>query len=390
MRICTVVGARPQFIKAAVVSRAIKSHNQTGSGQAIMEKVIHTGQHYDENMSGVFFEELDIPRPHHNLEIGSGPHGEMTGRMLEGLEKVYGNHRPDLVLVYGDTNSTLAGALAAAKMHIPVAHVEAGLRSFNRRMPEEINRILVDHLSHCLFCPTATAVSNLLREGIPAPRISPGQVWLTGDVMLDAAEFYGRKGSPARVLGTLGLKPREYLLATIHRAETTDDPRLLNQVLEALHELANRAHPVILPLHPRTRRLLAAEPNLARAWLEHDHPQLHFIEPLGYLEMAGLERCSRLILTDSGGMQKEAFFHGVPCVTLRTETEWVELVEAGWNLLAGQDPQTIVQAAQRFLEHPPAGSPPPLFGDAKAAQRIVRHLLAAVLYLNPEGSPSPR
>lgn len=317
MKIASVVGARPQFIKTAAVSRALRAI------EGVKETLIHTGQHYDANMSSVFFEELEIPHPDYNLGIGSATHGAQTGRMLEAIEGVLLKEKPDWVLVYGDTNSTLAGALAAVKLHIPVAHVEAGLRSFNRRMPEEINRVLTDHASDLLFAPTQTAVENLQREGIPDARIK-----LVGDVMYDAALYYGAKAErQSRILNALKLEPKGYILATIHRAENTDDPLRLRAIFDSLAEIAHEIK-VVLPLHPRTRAALVQASLYDKA-----AQSICLIEPVGYLDMMMLEKNARLIATDSGGVQKEAFFYHVPCVTLREETEWVELVELGWNYL---------------------------------------------------------
>ncbi len=311
--ILTIVGARPQFIKAAPVTTALQ---QAG----ITEIMIHTGQHFDANMSAVFFEELGIPDPTHHLDIHGGGHGAMTGRMLQELEPLFEQHRPSAVLIYGDTNSTLAGALVAAKLHIPVAHVEAGLRSFNRRMPEEINRVLADHVSAMLFCPTPTAVENLAREGITH------NVHMVGDVMYDATlAATVRAAKESTILSRLNLSPKTYAVATIHRAENTDDPAALHKIVNYLAEQAVQ-QPIILPLHPRTRQKLAA----AQITLP---PSITSIEPLGYLDMTQLAHHAALILTDSGGLQKEAYFHRVPCVTLRTETEWVETITSGWNRL---------------------------------------------------------
>jgi UDP-GlcNAc3NAcA epimerase len=316
VRVATVLGARPQFIKAAVVSRMLRHE------PSVEEVLIHTGQHYDENMSDVFFEELEIPRPGYHLGVGSGPHGAQTGRMLEKLEKVLVEEKPDWVLVYGDTNSTLAGALAAAKLHMPVAHVEAGLRSFNRTMPEEINRVLADHASDILFAPTKAAVENLRREGIVGDRVR-----LVGDVMYDAALYYGARAEQnSRVLHELDLEAKGYVLATIHRAENTDDCMNLRAIVEGFSMVAE-VLPVVLPLHPRTRAALIRDGMFKEA-SEH----ITLINPVGYLDMVMLEQRAAVIATDSGGIQKEAFFHGVPCVTLRNETEWVELVDLGWNV----------------------------------------------------------
>ncbi|WP_414578366.1 non-hydrolyzing UDP-N-acetylglucosamine 2-epimerase [Anabaena sp. CCY 9402-a] len=317
MKILTIVGARPQFIKAAAVSRKLQSHPD------IQEVLVHTGQHYDENMSDVFFQELEIPVPEYHLGIGSHTHGMQTGRMLAEIEQVLLKELPDWVLVYGDTNSTLAGTIAAVKLHIPVAHVEAGLRSFNRRMPEEINRVLTDHAANLLFAPTTAAVENLRQEGI-----APEKIHLVGDVMYDAAIEYGIKAElKSSILDHLGLTPQKYILTTIHRAENTDDPKRLEAIFTGLIAIS-RNIPVVLPLHPRTRAALSR----TELW-ESAGQSLQLIEPVGYLDMVMLEKNAQLIATDSGGVQKEAFFYRVPCVTLREETEWVELVQLGWNRL---------------------------------------------------------
>ena len=360
MKLLTVVGARPQFIKAAVVSRAIAAHNKRASGgRRIEEILVHTGQHYDDNMSAVFFQELDIPEPAHRLGVGSGPHGQQTGRMLEGLERVMRDERPALVLVYGDTNSTLAGTLAASKLGLPVGHVEAGLRSFNRLMPEEVNRVVADHLSVLLLCPTARAVKNLSCEGITAG------VHLVGDVMYDSLLFNLRQAEQrAGILDRLGLRPGEYALATIHRAENTDRPAALRSLITALDGIGI---PVVLPLHPRTKAALQA------AGVTQFPDRVGAVPPVSYHDMLLLERQARVILTDSGGVQKEAFLLGVPCVTLRNETEWVETVEAGWNRLAGADPERIVAAVRALLESV-LPEPGRLFGDGQAGAAIVEIL----------------
>ena len=378
MKIVTIIGARPQFIKAAAVSRAIAGHNDKTSNsehRTITEVIIHTGQHYDEGMSAVFFRELEIPEPLYNIGIGSGPHGQQTGRMIEAIEKLLMTEKPDWVLVYGDTNSTLAGALAAAKLHIPVAHVEAGLRSFNRRMPEEINRVLTDHLSTLLFCPSQVAVDNLAAEGISSKRTPDSspmtpQILVVGDVMADALQFAANKvDTNSDILNCLGLKPHHYLLATIHRAENTDNPERLGNIMSALSELAKR-EPVVLPLHPRTKKILtASHPSL----LVSDS-LLRIIEPVGYFDVIALAQSSRVILTDSGGMQKEAYWLKVPCVTLRDETEWVETVETGWNVLTGADEKRIGYVAQNFT--PPAEHPS-LYGDGQAAKRVIDIIIEA-------------
>jgi UDP-GlcNAc3NAcA epimerase len=361
MKLVSIVGARPQFIKAAVVSRALRAHG------GIQEFLLHTGQHYDRNMSAVFFEELEIPRPDLDLGVGSAGHGEQTGRMLAGIEMALLREKPDRVLVYGDTNSTLAGALAAAKLHIPVAHVEAGLRSFNRRMPEEINRVLTDHCADLLFAPAVSAVANLRREGISDERIA-----LVGDVMYDAALVYAERAAEhSRILGDLGLEPGGYVLATIHRAENTDVPERLAAIVGGLGEIA-REGVVVWPLHPRTRaRLAATSPPALR--------RLRLIEPVGYLDMVQLERHAAVIATDSGGVQKEAYFHGVPCVTLREETEWVELVELGWNRLAPPESAEGIAAAveaARGAPRPAHGASSP-YGDGHAAAAICQRLVGS-------------
>ncbi len=355
--ILTVIGARPQFIKASVVSHAIA---QT---PGLREIVVHTGQHYDANMSDVFFAELGMSVPEHRLGIGGGNHGAMTGRMLEEIEKVLLTLRPDTVLVYGDTNSTLAAALAAAKLHIPVAHVEAGLRSFNMLMPEEINRILTDRISRWLFAPTAAAVTHLKAEGVAAE-----QIFLVGDVMYDVALHHGaRVSAQGGALERLGLAPKGYILTTVHRAENTDDPQRLNAVVDGLIAAA-QSLPVVWPVHPRT---LAALKQAGK--LEGVSRQLRLIDPVGYLDMVQLERYAALIATDSGGVQKEAFFYQVPCVTLRDETEWVELVEGGWNrVVPPTDAGTIAAAITAALASKGAAITP--YGEGDAADRIVERL----------------
>lgn len=343
MRIVTVTGARPQFVKAAVVSRELKT-------AGVDEVMVHTGQHYDEEMSAVFFEELGIPEPAINLDVGSGSHAVQTGDIMVRLEEfLMDGPDPDYVLVYGDTNSTIAGALVASKLHVPLAHVEAGLRSFNRRMPEEINRIVTDRLSSLLFCPTQTAVDHLGAEGI-----SEG-VYLTGDVMLDATLLFADVAARRYPLEDLAeFQPGSYFVATVHRAENTDDPERLQGIFEGL---ARVGAPVTMPLHPRTKARLngIAVP-----------PNVHTTPPVGYLSMLSLVKNARGVLTDSGGLQKEAVWLGVPCITLRDETEWVETMERGWNTVVGADSDRIAAAASRTPE-PPA----PEFAEPGAAKRIV-------------------
>lgn len=357
IKVVTVVGARPQFIKAAAVSRVIRD-DYAGK---IDEVLVHTGQHYDENMSKVFFEELDIPRPKYNLEISGGSHGLMTGRMLEAIEKVLLEEKPDWVLIYGDTNSTLAGALAAAKLHIPVAHVEAGLRSFNMRMPEEINRILSDRVSSLLFCPTETAVRNLAAEGI-----SNG-VSNVGDVMFDVALFYREQAKQqSAILKKLGLEEQGFALATCHRAENTDDPARLTGIVSALGKIAATL-PVVFPLHPRTRKLIDDY------GLTQSLNAVKVVEPLPFLDMVALEQAAKVILTDSGGVQKEAFFYGVPCITMRDETEWVETVELGRNQLVGASEQAILAAMSKAAARVTGDAASP-YGEGRAAHDIVEKL----------------
>jgi UDP-N-acetylglucosamine 2-epimerase len=349
-KIVSIVGARPQFIKAAPLCRALR--------ETLTEILVHTGQHYDDNMSRLFFDEMNIPRPDYHLEVGSGGHGLQTGLMMERIETVLLKEKPDLVLVYGDTNSTLAGAVDAAKLHIPVGHVEAGLRSYNRGMPEEINRIVADHCSDLLFCPTDTAVGNLGKEGIVRG------VHLTGDVMFDASLMFAEMAeSRSSILRKLGITPKAYFLCTVHRAENTDDERNLRGIVEALGSLDRT---VVLPLHPRTRRLFS-EYRLDE--LLKRLPSVRIIDPVGYLDMIQLERNASAVLTDSGGVQKEAYFYRVPCITLRNETEWIETVNDGWNTLAGAGTRNILDAVQGLR---PPGSQGQPFGEGRAAERIAR------------------
>jgi len=363
MKIVTVVGARPQFIKAAAVSRAIKKHNFENRADQIEEVIVHTGQHYDHNMSQVFFEELDIPAPNYNLEIGSGSHGRQTGRMLEAIEEVLEEEKPDWTLVYGDTNSTLAGALAAVKIHIPVAHVEAGLRSFNRRMPEEINRVLTDHASKLLFCPTETAVDNLRQEGIFE---GVNQV---GDVMFDCMLYYRSKiGSGSPALTSFGLETKGFVLVTVHRAENTDSPETLREIFEAFGDIAGQST-VLVALHPRTRRYLDSYGIKVAEGVK-------LLEPVPYLQMIELECNAGAILTDSGGVQKEAFFVGTPCITLREETEWVETVECGVNVICGTSKKRIVDAYTKLGKSGHeviCGTG--IYGNGDASQKIVNKLV---------------
>jgi UDP-GlcNAc3NAcA epimerase len=349
-KICTIVGARPQFVKAGLVSRALAGR--------CSEVMVHTGQHYDYEMSEVFFKELGLRQPQYNLNVGSGGHGAQTGKMLQKIEAVLSSEKPDYTLVYGDTNSTLAGALASVKLGIPVAHVEAGLRSFNRQMPEEINRILTDRISALLFCPTATAVKNLKKEGIS------DAVYNVGDVMYDLALFYGcRADSQSRILAELGLVPGRYSLLTIHRAGNTDNKLNLLRILGAL---ALSSDKIVFPAHPRTRKALSGA-NIPG--------NIKMIPPVGYLDMVELEKNAAKILTDSGGVQKEAYFFQVPCITLREETEWVETLTGGWNVLVGSDPAKIGKALAARRKLPQQKS---YFGRGDAHKRIVEILLRSV------------
>lgn len=351
MKILTIIGARPQFIKASVVSKAIAEH------PSLKEVIIHTGQHFDSNMSDIFFAQLNIPKPDYQFDINSGSHGQMTGQMLIEIEKVILSEKPDRVLVYGDTNSTLAGALAAAKLHVPVAHIEAGLRSFNMNMPEEINRILTDQVSDILFCPTQTAIDNLACEGFEHKDI---EVLNVGDVMQDSALMFAELAFSPKDFASKD----DFVLTTFHRAENTDDSERLAAIVNALNKVHKNIAKVVLPLHPRTRGAIA------NAGLKLD---VHIIEPVGYLEMIWLLKHSKLVLTDSGGVQKEAFFFGKACVTMRDQTEWVELVDAGANELVGANEDKIVSAVFRHIgriiedKHK-------LYGGGKAAGRIAGRL----------------
>lgn len=359
IKLVSIVGARPQFIKAAALSRAIARHNEKTPGSAITEKIVHTGQHYDDNMSKVFFDELQIPQPEYNLEVGSALHGAQTGRMLERIEKVLVQERPHFVLIHGDTNSTLAGALTAVKLQIPVAHVEAGLRSFNRRMPEEINRIVADHVSTLLFCPTNTARENLAKEGITKG------IHQVGDVMYDSVLFNAKLAEQSStIMEELGLESKSYYLATIHRAENTDDLERMDSILSAFGQTER---PVMLPLHPRTRKILDKQ-------LSKVSGNVGVIQPVSYLDMLVLEKNARLILTDSGGVQKEAYWFQVPCITLRNETEWVETVDSGWNTLAGANRQRIVDAIGESYNKP-ASQHCELYGNGRSAEKICKILL---------------
>jgi UDP-GlcNAc3NAcA epimerase len=372
MKIVTIVGARPQFIKAGAVNRAIQESNKKKA--RIREIWVHTGQHYDTLMDKVFFEELKLPKPDYHLGVGSGSHAKQTGLMLERVERVLEKEKPEMVIVYGDTNSTLAGALAAAKLNIPVGHVEAGLRSYNQAMPEEINRLLTDHLSTFLFCPTDQAVQNLLKEGIKDGRTRI--VKNVGDVMYDSILYYSKMAEKkSTVLNDLNLvspqsaiRNPQYYLATLHRAENTDDPKRLKSILTALNEIGKKV-PTVLPLHPRTKKRMEIYHFLSK------FKNIKFIEPVSYLDMLKLERKAKAILTDSGGIQKEAYWLRVPCFTLREETEWVETIKSGWNVLTGTNAKRIVEEVghlEKRKRHPEGNK---IFGDGKAGEKIVQILI---------------
>lgn len=359
MKILTVLGARPQFIKAGTVSREIE--RKRSLGQCIHEVIVHTGQHYDENMSDVFFKELRLPKPDYFLEIGGHSHGAMTGRMMESLESIMLEEKPDWVMVYGDTNSTLAGALAASKLHIKIAHVEAGLRSFNMKMPEEVNRILTDRVSNMLFCPTTTAVDNLDMEGISGWGFNT-KVVLSGDVMQDGANFYKDLAIKPEIEGI----ERDFILCTVHRAENTDEISRIKGIVDALCDIS-KACKIVMPLHPRTKKVLDGA--------AIDTNGIHFIEPVGYLKMVWLINNCKLVMTDSGGLQKEAYFFKKPCITLRDETEWVELVKTGTNILVGADSGKIVKAFEYFCGFD-FSSNESLYGDGDSSRKILDGMLS--------------
>jgi UDP-GlcNAc3NAcA epimerase len=370
MKIITVLGARPQFIKAAVVSRAIATHNKGASATGIEELIVHTGQHYDDKMSDIFFEEMRIPKPSVNLNINGTTHGKMTGQMLEQVEAVMLSEKPDMVLVYGDTNSTLAGALSARKLNLPVAHVEAGLRSFNMTMPEEINRVLTDHISKWLFCPNINAEKNLKNEGFGRDLWAENnhQIINVGDVMLDAALYYDKICKPSDDIRNLVDNiQKEFSLSTIHRAENTDSESKLRNIFSALDELAFQK-PIIMPLHPRTKKCLESY-NIAPK-------NIIIIESVGYFDMLYLLRNCSLVITDSGGLQKEAFFFKKYCITLRDETEWVELVEGGYNKLVGSDKE-LIKTSSNSINTGNLTYGENFYGNGNAGDLIVKHLYSS-------------
>lgn len=355
-KIATIIGARPQFIKAAVLSRLIQQKAE------IQECIIHTGQHFDKNMSDVFFDEMDIPKPNHFLDIHGLTHGAMTGRMLEEIEKVLLLEKPDLVLVYGDTNTTLAGALAAKKIHIPVAHIEAGLRSFNMAMPEEINRIVTDRISDLLFSPTQTGIDNLKKEGFEH---FGSKIILTGDIMLDAAMYYSTFSEKrAKIYGALGLIKNQYVLCTIHRQENTDDLSKLKEIIVALNEI-HQTNPVIVPLHPRTQKIIE----------QHKIPcYFKIIDPVGYFDMLELLKNCQLVITDSGGLQKEAYYFLKNSIIMREQTEWLELIDHGFSVLAGSDGQKIIASFNTMKDKVKPELKKELFGEGRAGEEIYENL----------------
>ena len=377
MKIVTIIGARPQIIKAAALSRAIRHH----FADKIREIIVHTGQHYDENMSQVFFDELGIPSPDYNLQVGSGSHAKQTAAMLTGIEEILIKEKPEAIVLYGDTNSTLAGAMAASKIHIPVVHIEAGLRSYNKAMPEEINRIMCDHVSTLLFSPTQTGFQNLLKEGFKEKTQSPysadhPKIYHSGDVMYDnSMHFSLMADSKTNIIAEHKLQKNNFILATIHRNNNTDEPLRLNTLFKALHDISiTEELDVVLPLHPRTSKLL--ETNLNSTLLQQikANPRFKIIAPASFLEMIALEKNCRLVMTDSGGVQKEAFYFEKPCIILRSETEWVELVECGAARIADADEQKIKSAFDHFKNKTDLNFPK-FYGDGKAAEFICKEMI---------------
>ena len=375
MKLVTIIGARPQIIKAAALSRAIRNHY----AEQIQEVIVHTGQHYDDNMSQVFFDELQIPRPDYNLHVGSASHGVQTARMTEGIETILIKEQPDFIVLYGDTNSTLAGAIAAAKIHVPIVHIEAGLRSFNKSMPEEINRIVCDHCSTLLFTPTKAGLENLKREGFPMDNNGPftidnPKVYHCGDIMYDnSLHFANIAEEKTDITGRLEIKDKPFILATIHRDSNTDHPERLSAIFKALTRLSKECQ-VVLPLHPRTNKLLKTnlDENLQKQVF--NNPNIRLVPPASFLEMIALERHAQLVMTDSGGVQKEAYFFQKPCIILRPETEWVEIVETGNAILSDADESRIMQDWQHFKDNPPTLFPK-IFGDGHAAEFMLEQML---------------
>jgi len=377
MKIITIIGARPQIIKAAAISRAIHTHFK----DQITELIVHTGQHYDDNMSAIFFTEMGIPTANYNLSVGSGNHGAQTAKMMEGIETILLKEWPDALLVYGDTNSTLAGALAAAKIHIPVVHIEAGLRSYNKSMPEEINRITCDHCSTLLFSPTNQGISNLVKEGFSTTIHSKAYidhplVFKTGDIMFDNSMYFSSIANEKQgLVEKLQLTPGEFILCTIHRDSNTDKPEHLNQIIRGLLQIQQISNQVlVLPLHPRTRKKMTEllEPEVAEEL--QNNSRIQVIDPAGFLDMISLESNCSLVITDSGGVQKEAFFFKKPCIILREQTEWVEIVENGNALLVGSSEEKLIEAYQQ-LTIKKDFTYPPFFGDGHASEEICRLML---------------
>ena len=375
MKIVTVIGARPQIIKAAALSRAIREHFKN----EVQEVIVHTGQHYDSNMSQVFFDELGIPQPDYNLGVGSASHGVQTAKMIEGIEEILLKENPDYLVLYGDTNSTLAGAIAASKIHVPIVHIEAGLRSFNKSMPEEINRICCDHCSTLLFSPTATGFKNLINEGFNPDNKkkytidNPG-IYHCGDVMYDNSKYFANiADQKSQILDKEGLRGIDYVLCTIHRDNNTDQPERLNAIFKALLKISENKT-VVLPLHPRTSKLLST--NLGKELFDKitNSPGIKILPPASFLDMIVLERHAQMVVTDSGGVQKEAFFFQKPCLILRSETEWKEIVECGAAVITDADENRIVEAFDIFTENPPHNFPQ-IFGDGKAAEFICKEML---------------
>jgi UDP-GlcNAc3NAcA epimerase len=376
-KIVTIIGARPQIIKAAAISRAIRH----GFQQELSEVIVHTGQHYDENMSNVFFDELGIPKPDYNLNVGSMSHGAQTAAMIAGIETILNKEQPQAIVLYGDTNSTLAGAIAASKIHVPVVHVEAGLRSFNKAMPEEINRIMCDHVSTLLFSPTASGVHNLSKEGFdlhaePPFSIDHPKVYHCGDIMYDNSLFFSTLSDDDGVLAKFGVQPNNYILSTIHRNANTDDPVQLAGIFEAFFQLLAKRPDmtILLPLHPRTKNCIAdLDASLQKRMKQED--RLKIVPPASFLEIVALEKNCLMVVTDSGGLQKEAFFFKKPCAILRPETEWVEIVENGNAAIVNADTQRIVQGVEDLLAKKDAMTYPSLYGDGKAAEFIVQEII---------------
>ena len=378
MKIVTIIGARPQIIKAAALSRAIKTHYSS----EIQEIIVHTGQHYDENMSAVFFDELGIPRPDYNLHVGSASHGVQTARMTEGIEEILLKEQPDFIVLYGDTNSTLAGAVAAAKIHVPIVHIEPGLRSFNKSMPEEINRIVCDHCSTLLFSPTFAGVENLKREGFAMDNESPytidnPKVYYCGDIMYDnSLHFANIAEQKTNIIQRLELADKPFILATIHRDSNTDHPERLNAIFSTLLNLSKECQ-VVLPLHPRTAKLLKTNLKEELQGQVFNNSNIRLIPPVSFLEMIALERHARLVMTDSGGVQKESYFFKKPCIILRPETEWVEIVETGNAILADANEARIIEAWTHFENNPPTTFPE-IFGDGHAAEFMLEQMLLTI------------